>query len=364
MKRILIFGAIAGIFLTGCGANETTNTSTDVSTNETSSTVSDSANEETEVIADNLDVPWAIEKNHDTIYLTQRGGSIIRIENGETQEQPVNFDETVSSASEAGFLGFVLRPDFTSSNEAYGYYTYEKGSDRMNRIVKLHLDGNQWEETEVLLDEIPSGANHHGGRMKIGPDDKLYVTTGDASVPENAQDRDSLAGKILRLNLDGSIPNDNPSADSYVYSYGHRNAQGLAWSDDEDTMYASEHGASANDEINEIEAGRNYGWPEIEGNETRDGMEAPLFTSGSNQTWAPSGMSYRDQKLYVAALRGNAVLEFDLTNNQQREMLTDYGRIRDVYIDGDDLYFITNNRDGRGSPSEGDDQLIRASLAE
>ncbi|MGG5315040.1 PQQ-dependent sugar dehydrogenase [Enterococcus sp. AZ072] len=362
MKRLLIFSAIAGMILAGCATNETTDTSNnDRTTDTSSSSANQSASADPEVIADNLEVPWAIEKSNDTIYLTQRGGSIIRIENGETREQPVNFDETVSSASEAGFLGFVLRPDLTTSNEAFGYYTYEKGSDRMNRIVKLHLDGNQWEETEVLLDEIPSGANHHGGRMKIGPDDKLYVTTGDASVPDNAQDLDSLAGKILRLNLDGSIPNDNPSADSYVYSYGHRNAQGLAWSDDS-TMYASEHGASANDEINVVEAGKNYGWPVIEGNETRDGMEAPLFTSGSNQTWAPSGMDYHDQKLYVAALRGTAVLEFDLANNHQRELITDYGRIRDVYSDGDDLYFITNNRDGRGSPSDNDDQLLKVSL--
>ncbi|MBO1305277.1 PQQ-dependent sugar dehydrogenase [Enterococcus sp. 669A] len=362
MKRILILSAMAALFLAGCTQNDS-DPNTAISTQETASSSSaPTTNTDTEVIADNLDVPWSIEKQGETFYLTERGGNVIKIEDGETQQQPVAFEETLSSASEAGFLGFVLRPDFATSNVAYGYYTYEGADGRMNRIVQLQLDGNQWRETEVLLDEIPSGNNHHGGRMKIGPDDKLYVTTGDASEPDNAQDMGSLAGKILRLNLDGSIPGDNPFTDSYIYTYGHRNSQGLTWSTD-DTMYASEHGASADDEINVIEAGKNYGWPVIEGNETQDGMEAPLFSSG-NQTWAPSGMGYHDQKLYVAALRGEAVLEFDLENNQTSELISDFGRIRDVYIDGDDLYFITNNRDGRGSPSDNDDQLVKVSLQE
>ncbi len=148
------------------------------------------------------------------------------------------------------------------------------------------MEENVWREESLLLDNIPSGTYHHGGRLKIGSDGKLYVTTGDASAPDIAQDLDSLGGKILRMNLDGSIPNDNPYPNSYVYSYGHRNPQGITWSSD-GTLYSSEHGSRANDEVNLIEAGQNYGWPIIEGYEEQEGMVSPLFTSGDTNTWAP-----------------------------------------------------------------------------
>jgi len=321
------------------------------------------SDQEVEVIADNLDVPWSIEKLEETIYLTERAGSIVKIEDGETEQQSVELEEQVSTASEAGLLGFVLAPDFTESNLAYAYYTYEDGADQFNRIVTLELNDNVWEEENVLLDQIPSGTYHHGGRLKIGPDEKLYATTGDASSVELAQDIDSLGGKILRLNLDGSIPSDNPTSDSYVFSLGHRNPQGITWSED-GTIYASEHGDNANDEINRIESGGNYGWPVIEGDEEQEGMISPLFTSGDDSTWAPSGMDYYDEKLYVAALRGSAVLEFDLETQEQQEFITGFGRIRDVFIDGDSLYFISNNSDGRGNPEDNDDKLYRMPLSD
>lgn len=319
--------------------------------------------ESTEVLAENLEIPWSIEKEDDTFYMTEREGTIVQLEDGDLNRQQVDLDEEVSTASEAGLLGFVLSPDFSQTNEAYAYYTYENEAEQFNRIVRLQLSDDQWQEEEILLDEIPSGPYHHGGRLKIGPDDQLYATTGDAADPEIAQDTDSLGGKILRLNLDGTIPEDNPFDDSYVYSYGHRNSQGITWSDD-GQMYASEHGDDANDEINLIEAGENYGWPQIEGEEEQEGMVSPLFTSGEDETWAPSGVTYHEENLYVAALRGSAVLEFDLENEEVQTLVSDFGRIRDTYIEDDDLYFITNNLDGRGSGDQEDDRLVRVELTE
>ncbi len=317
--------------------------------------------ENEESLAAKLNTPWQINHLDGDFYLSERTGTITKVENGESIRQSVELQRPLSSAAEAGLLGFVLAPDFNETNEAYAYYTYEEDGQPFNAIVVLELQNDQWSETKVLIDGIPSGSFHHGGRLAFGPDEKLYATTGDASNPELAQDLNSLAGKILRVNLDGSIPDDNPFKDSYVYSYGHRNPQGLTWAED-GTMYASEHGPSANDEINRITAGSNYGWPEITGNESKDGMESPIFTSGDNQTWAPSGMAYYENQLFVAGLRGEALLRFDLETGENDEQISNLGRIRDVYIINGQLYFISNNTDGRGTPGENDDQLYSVPL--
>jgi glucose/arabinose dehydrogenase len=165
----------------------------------------------------------------------------------------------------------------------------------------------------------------------------------------------------LRLNFDGSIPDNNPIPGSYTYSYGHRNPQGLAWSPD-GTLYETEHGPSGHDEINLIKAGENYGWPVIMGEEKQKGMTPPLFQSGED-TWAPSGMAFYNGKLYVATLRGDAVREFDLEKGTTREVVNGLGRIRDVFIEGSELYFVSNNTDGRGTPDENDDKLYKISLS-
>jgi glucose/arabinose dehydrogenase len=314
------------------------------------------------VLADNLRVPWSIQKINDTFYLSERPGSIVKIENGSKVRQRVELQKPLSSEAEAGLLGFVLDPNFAQNNQAFAYYTYDENGNPFNRVIVLTLEGDVWRETKLLLDRIPSGPVHHGGRIKIGPDNKLYFSAGDAAIAENAQSLNNLNGKILRMNLDGSVPSDNPFKGSYIYSYGHRNPQGLAW-DEAGTLYESEHGQSAHDELNRITAGANYGWPVIEGNEQQQGMVTPIFQT-DNVTWAPSGIAYHAGRLYVATLRGEALQEVDLKTMRAREIVTGLGRLRDVMIDGENLYFISNNTDGRGNPAADDDKLYQIRLSE
>jgi glucose/arabinose dehydrogenase len=314
---------------------------------------------EIEVVAEELRVPWSISEVNQVFYVSERTGSIVKIENGKMERQQVELEKPLAKAAEAGLLGFVLDPGFSNNQQAFAYYTYENDQGQFNRVVVLRHEGNKWSEERILLDQIPSAAYHHGGRLKIGQDGKLYITTGDATTPELSQDIKSLNGKILRMNLDGSIPEDNPFKGSYVYSYGHRNPQGLVWIGN--TLYASEHGQSAHDEINLIKPGANYGWPVIEGNESKNGMETPLFQSGE-ETWAPSGMAAHNGKLYAATLRGTAVREFDLDRKLTSPVVTGLGRIRDVFVDDEYFYFVSNNTDGRGNPDQKDDKLYRVLL--
>lgn len=305
----------------------------------------------TQAIASGLDTPWSINKIKDEFYISERPGTVAHVDGtGEVTHQPVEFSDSLSNAAEAGFLGFVLAEDFEDTAQAYGYYVYERDGNSYNKIARFQLDNGIWKETDVLLEGIPTGNVHHGGRLEIGPDGALYATVGDASEPDLAQDMGSVNGKILRLNDDDEF---------LIYSSGHRNPQGIAW--DSGTMYASEHGQSANDEINIIEEGNNYGWPIIEGTEEQDGLETPFYTTGSDDTWAPSGIDVMDGLLYVAALRGTALQIIDLESGEVVDSIEGFGRIRDVYTDGEDVYFITNNTDGRGTPSEGDDKLYRLS---
>lgn len=302
-----------------------------------------------EAIATDLEAPWAINKTGDEFYISERPGTVAHIaEDGTTTRQEVNFSDSLSAASEAGFLGFVLKEDFEESQEAYAYYVYERGGEDYNKIVTLLLEDGQWQEKEVLLEGIPTGNVHHGGRLELDPEGTLFATIGDASTPELAQDLASVNGKILKL---------NDSNEFEIYSHGHRNPQGLAW--DENTLYASEHGQSAHDEINIIEEGNNYGWPTIEGDETEEGLESPFYTTGASDTWAPSGVATHDNSLYVAALRGTAIKVVDLETAEVTDSIEGFGRVRDVYSDGDSLYFISNNTDGRGTPADGDDKLYK-----
>ncbi|MEK8199083.1 PQQ-dependent sugar dehydrogenase [Lysinibacillus sp. FSL M8-0134] len=358
MKRLMPFFLLLIVLCVACTSNKDKEHKRP-DKEDTRSTLT--TNSTAEIVADQLQTPWSIQKSGTAFYIAERPGNIVKIEEGAVDRQQVMLKKELSTAPEAGLLGFVLAPNFSTAQVAYAYYTYVEGSEQFNRIVTLTLSDNKWQETDLIIDRIRSGTYHHGGRLQIGPDGKLYATVGDATQPSLAQNLDALEGKILRINLDGSVPNDNPFPKSYVYSYGHRNPQGMAWAAD-GTMYASEHGNSANDEINLIEKGKNYGWPIIEGMDQQQGMITPLYTSGASKTWAPSGMAIVNNQLYVAALRGSAVLQFDVTNNKQDELFTEFGRIRDVFVEEGYLYFISNNTDGRGNPQSRDDKLYRTPL--
>ncbi|WP_432363154.1 PQQ-dependent sugar dehydrogenase [Sporosarcina sp. UB5] len=303
-------------------------------------------------IATNLESPWSIDLDGEQFFISERNGAIVRIdEDGQMVREEVLLTEPLSSAAEAGLLGFVLHRDFNESSLAYAYYTYNRSGKPVNRIVMLQRDGEIWREKNILLDNIESGPVHHGGRLALSPDGTLFATIGDGATPASAQNPNSFNGKIVKLQEDGTFS---------IVSLGHRNPQGLAWNADGE-LYSSEHGQSANDEINIIAEGGNYGWPVIEGNESREGMISPLLTSGANETWAPSGMTFHNGLLYVAALRGEAILVINPETMEIRK-IEGYGRIRDVYSDGESLYFISNNTDGRGTPSESDDVLYKLTI--
>lgn len=314
-----------------------------------------------QVVVEQLRTPWAIDFDGETIYISEREGNIVQIKNGDMTRQSVHTDKPVAQIGEGGFLGFALAPDFQDSGNAFAYHTYEQGEKLMNRLILLKQEGSQWRESKVLLERIPGSNVHNGGRISIGPDEMLYVTTGDSGEEELAQNQESLAGKILRLTLDGKVPADNPNAGSYIYTLGHRNSQGLAWNSKEE-MYSSEHGPSGSpgghDEINEIKAGSNYGWPEIMGDELQEGMKSPIYHS-SETAIAPSGIAFDDEDhLYVATLRGQKLYEFQPKNASLKVVLEGEGRLRDVKFHNGQMYVITNNTDGRGVPSDQDDRLL------
>lgn len=327
-----------------------------------------------ETVADNLNVPWEVAFTGDgDIFFTERPGNLRLIQDGELVEEPLlSFPAPFISEGEGGLLGLAADPNFKSNRYLYVYHSYEKDGGIQNRVLRLIVKGEKAEIDKVILDGIVGDTNHNGGRLKIGPDELLYITAGDRYEPELAQEQGSLGGKIFRIHLDGSIPDDNPFENSPVYSYGHRNPQGLAWHPETGQLYSSEHGQTAHDEINLIQKGQNYGWPIIEGDETEKGMVSPILHSGED-TWAPSGMTFvKDgewkNQLLVANLRGNQILRIELSEDGNEVMHTsslfkgEFGRIRTV-AEGPDgsIYFLTNNHDGRGVPNDGDDKIVRMS---
>jgi glucose/arabinose dehydrogenase len=315
---------------------------------------------ESKVVAQDLSIPWSIQKLGDTFYLTQRTGDIVEIKDGKKSVVKTSLSKPLSDRPEAGLLGFVLHPDFKTNQLAFAYYTYGDSGDNYNRVVTLKRTANEWTEEKVLLDLIPSGQYHQGGRLEIGPDQKLYITTGDATRQDHAQDLSFLGGKILRMDLDGGIPSDNPIKDSPVYSYGHRNPQGLAWNQDGE-LYETEHGPNGFDEINLIKAGNNYGWPKITGDEKGESLTSPLAHSGE-PSWAPSGADFWNGDLVFASLAGQSVKRFETDTGEVTDLLTGFGRVRDVLMEGGTLYFVSNNTDGRGIPRENDDKLYEVDL--
>jgi glucose/arabinose dehydrogenase len=306
-------------------------------------------NDKVEVVTANLEVPWAMAFLEDgVIVFTERTGTV-KMLSGDSVYEVGRLE--VASRGEAGLLGIAADSEYASNNYVYIYYTYWKDRDMINRISRFVLKDTLKDET-ILLDNSPGAIYHDGGRVAFGPDGKLYAGTGDARKPSRAQDTNSLSGKILRMNKDGSIPRDNPFG-NYVYALGLRNPQGLAWRDG--MLYATDHGPTRHDEVNKIEKGGNYGWP-------RTCEEYPALRCYTEFTLAPADIVAWQNYLFVTGLRGNQLRRINLENGEDKPMLKDFGRLRPAAIHGKYLYFATSNRDGRGRPAPNDDRILRIRL--
>jgi glucose/arabinose dehydrogenase len=318
------------------------------------------ANPAVEVLMEDLEVPWAIAFFSEGSFLvTERNtGNVYHYKSGTTR---VIGGLRSSWIGEGGLLGIAIDPQFEQNQFIYVYYTYEGDEANLNRVSRFVYDETLQNET-IILNAIPGARFHNGGRIAFGPDAKLYITTGDALEPSLAQDLTSTAGKILRINPDGSIPSDNPFPNSPVYSYGHRNPQGLAWQDG--VLIAPEHGPTRNDEINLITPGTNYGWPLVQC--TNHAGYAPPIRCFNDWTLAPSGATFdHNGNLYVAGLRGSQIRKFVMRNNQivnEEVVLNQFGRLREVKYHEGYLYITTSNRDGRGTVLPGDDKVIRIAV--
>lgn len=324
------------------------------------------------VIAQNLDTPWGLVFLPDnSILFTERKGDIRKIDpNGNLIENPITTLSQVKEIGEGGLLGIDIHPDFKSNNYVYIYYTFSGSGNRtLNRVSRFKYENDSFNDEQIIIDNIPGAPNHNGGRIKFGPDNNLYIGTGDAQEPSHAQDKNLLAGKILRVTDLGKAAVGNPFGNA-IYSYGHRNVQGLTW-DDKGNFWATEHGRSTPtgfDELNLIKSGGNYGWPDIQGDEVRSGMMPPIKNSGSSNTWAPSGIAYIGGSAFFGGLRGQALYESKLNGESAGEIYehfkNEFGRIRDVVVGPDGmLYITTSNRDGRGTPDSMDDKIIRINPA-
>ena len=339
-------------------------------------------NLQTRVVATNLDTPWEILWGPDNfIWATERFGRISRINplTGDVSEVITIIE--VNERGEGGLLGMVLDPDFNTNNYFYVAYNYSApGNDYREKIARFTFNSSTGKADNpfTLIENIDGANNHNGCRMVITPDKKLIFTTGDAQITSTSQNLNSLNGKTLRINLDGTIPDDNPIVGSPVWTWGHRNAQGMVYSPDGEKLYSSEHGPSNDDEINIIYKGRNYGWPKVEG--FCDNFEMD-FCNDSNVVepifaWTPTlavaGIDFYNSDLIpewknsflITSLKARRITQLKL-NESGTEVkakdffIGDFGRLRDICISPEGkVYIAVSNRDGRGSPTTEDDRII------
>jgi quinoprotein glucose dehydrogenase len=340
-----------------------------------------------ETWVENLEIPWSLLfLPEGRALVSERPGRIRLITEGALQGSPYAVME-VSHTGEGGLMGLAAHPEFPEKPFIYAMHTYREGTRIFNRVVRLEDMGDEGRIDRVIIDGIPGGRFHNGGRIAFGPDGNLYVTTGETFQADLAQDPRSLGGKILRLTPQGGNPEDNPFAGSPVYSLGHRNPQGLAWHPESGELFSSEHGPSGeygkhgHDEINLILGGGNYGWPVIIGAGLSPEYRDPLILW--KRTTPPSGITFysgdllEDTRgdLFVATLRSESLIRIKLAREDgaytpwrierwfnRAHKKGRYGRIRDV-VEGPDgrLYFLTSNRDGRGTIRPGDDRIYRIS---
>jgi glucose/arabinose dehydrogenase len=315
-------------------------------------------------LADGLAAPWSVAPlSNGSALISERDTAGILELTGDGDVRPVGDVDGVAPGGEGGLLG-LASTELGGSTWLYAYFTAEGD----NRIVRMPLTGQpgslELGDAEVVLDGIAKAGNHNGGRLAFGPDGMLYATVGDASDRPSAQDPASLNGKILRMTPEGEVPDDNPFDGSLVWSLGHRNPQGIAWTES-GAMYAAEFGQDTWDELNRIEPGANYGWPEVEGIGGREGFVDPLVQWTTDEA-SPSGVAAMGSTIFVAGLGGERIWVVQGADDgaPTTESFGDYGRIRDVVAAPDGgLWFLTNNTDGRGDPREGDDRLFSAVLA-
>ncbi|GGH13203.1 PQQ-dependent sugar dehydrogenase [Mucilaginibacter phyllosphaerae] len=357
MKTWLWTAALAGTLLLGACKKNSPGTGTPTAPGSTAGLTD-------KVVTDKLTLPWEVLWGPDNkLWITERGGKISNVDPATGAITVIATLSDVVSRGEGGLLGMVLHPDFTTTPEVFVAYNYDKNGTYTKKIVKFTYSGGTLINPVVLIDNIPAANIHNGTRLAISPDKKLFITSGDAAAASRAQDKNNPAGKIQRINLDGSIPADNPTAGSPVWSYGHRNPQGLVFVGDR--LYSSEHGNSTDDEVNIIQKGRNFGWPNVEGLCNTDAEKA--FCSVNDvaepiQIWtptiAPSGIDYYNKdaipqwkgSLLLAVLKDSELLQLKLnTAGTAVEAVHTfykgkYGRMRDVAISpAGKVYIITSN---------------------
>ena len=326
---------------------------------------SNSENDFVTILAENLDKPRAIAVSENKIFITEKDGLIRVIEDDTLLESPLAVFRP-ADVFDGGLLGIAVHPDFSENHYIYVFLTYEEDSNLWNKILRVTESENKLQDAETIFDKIPGSSFTNGGFIKFGPDEKLYVGTGTVSDSSHLpQYLESLSGKILRLNDDGTIPSDNPFSESPVYSLGHRNPQGMTW-DNNGNMFVAEFGPEKNDEINLIQPGKNYGWPEQECTGDVIFEDAILCYDPSIE---PGGiLFYSGDKLdfefpfIMASMRSANLYQLDFEEglSSQKSILSGIGRVRDV-VQGSDgsLYVITSNTDGKGFPDRMDDKLLR-----